>query len=216
MTQKKITLKKTMLLTSILMASTSIQAAVDCSKEGIAYYFKQGISADQINQLCDSVSGQSAPENKAHQQLITNPHSVANHSSEQQNDLLFFTSMIVADKVEIKDDHLIYVKKDCIKYGEEVEEDVPEYVCGIFHSSLKLSGLEVVTATQGLPLVRDTELVIKGDIKRQVLNFESLDKYTQKMLKRLFVAEPESIDIPLRKDADAEEVAWRLKKMSNL
>lgn len=203
-----------MLLTSILMASTSIQAAVDCSKEGIAYYFKQGISADQINQLCDSASGQSEPEKKAHQLIATNPKSVVNHSSEQQNDLLFFTSMIVADKVEIKDDHLIYVKKDCIKYGEEVEEDVPEYACGIFQTSVQLAGLEMVSATQGIPLLRDTELIIKGNIYRQILNLDSLDRGTKKAFDELFDDNPKTIDIPLRKDADPMYVAQRLKRLN--
>ncbi len=195
-----------MLATSLALAISPSQADVDCSRDGVIYYLKQGVSADQVNKLCGSISG----KNSSTQAIATMP-SEESTTSVRDNDFLFFNSMIVADEVKLTKKELVLVKRDCIKYGEEVEEDVPEYACGVFKTSVQLTGLEVVSTTQGIPLIRDTELIVKGDIHRQVLNFDTLDRHTKKALHELFVANPETIDIPLRKDADPEEVGRRLK-----
>lgn len=192
----------------LVLTAGSVNAGVDCSKEGVAYYFQQGIAADQIAKLCGD-----APVKNPPQQIQSGSGSApaGELQPQQHSDLLYFSSMIVADTVKFDQGRLIYVKKECLEYGVEADEDVADYACGQFYTSIGLAGLEIERAVTGIPFFRDAELVVAGDIKRKVLDYDKLDKHAKKAIKTLFSANPRSVPIPLRKDANPEEIGRRLK-----
>ncbi len=56
------------------------------------------------------------------------------------------------------------------------------------------------------------ELLVQGDIKREVVNFSELDRKGKKAIKKIFDPSPETFNIVTRKGVDPKKIAARLPR----
>ncbi|MCP4076985.1 MAG: hypothetical protein GY744_12485 [Gammaproteobacteria bacterium] len=215
----KNTLMRSILTVLLLLASTQLWAEIDCSKEAIGFYLDRGFTTDQVTQMCQC-SGSSTSVNKsttptaiaASVPVVTSVPGTANQNLQNTDELHLFSASIVADTLSINSDTLTYVNDGCMRYGEEDITGFRPKVCGVFKTTIKRVGLKVLSAKNGLSIIRDAEFIVQGDIQREVLNINELSDRNRKKLKKVFVASPEIFEIQTRKGADVKKAAEQLPR----
>lgn len=128
------------------------------------------------------------------------------------DDLIFFYKSILADKITLTSQSLIYIKKECFEYGNEDITGFREKVCVRVQTDIRLPGLNIIKASDKR-LFSDAELIIKSEINRKILNGKTLSIKERQALNKIFDPEPTRFDIPLRDGIDPEEVAEYLKAL---
>ena len=200
-----------------LVISTQTLAATDCSKDAIGFYLDKGFSPEQISRMCqyspaveNAVSTQMQPSVNNEQATITKQNIPVLATD---GDFLFFNKTILSNSLTVTPDTLTYVRDECVRYGEEDEfTSFRPKVCGMIKTTINRVGLKVLRAVKGLSIIRDAELLVQGDIRRQVLNVESLNSKDRKVFEKVLDKTPDTFNIETREDADPEEVAKRLAR----
>ena len=208
---KPFSLKIALLL--LLGLSQSALAAVDCSPESIQFYLDKGFSQEQVVRLCveepaskPEVSVEAAPvmsqpqENSAH--LLTRS---------QQDDLVFINTAIPSSNITFSPQQLTYIMEECITIGDSETFVYNDKYCATIKTEIKLPGMEIVKTQKG-NLFLDTIFLVKTDIKRSIVNPQALKAKTLKVFNEQMETNPQEFDIPLRSDADPEQLAKRLIK----
>ncbi len=218
----KNTLLRSTLTVLLLLTSSQLWAEIDCSKEAIGFYLDRGFTTDQVSQMCQcsgststssSVKDSTTPTAAAVSvPVVTASPKATSQNLQNTEELVLFSSSIVADTLSITPDTLTYVKDRCMEYGEEDITGFRPKVCGVFKTVINRVGLQVLSAKNGLSIIRDAELIVKGDIQREVLNINELSDRARKKLKKVFVASPETFEIKTRKGADVKKVAAQLPR----
>ncbi len=225
MTMKN-TLLRSILTVLLLLTSSQLWAEIDCSKEAIGFYLDRGFTPAQVSQMCQcsgsssssATSGSSVKNSTtpaaavASVPVVASASKTANENLQNTEELQLFSASILADTLSITPDTLTYVKERCIEYGEEDITGFRPRVCGVFKTIIKRVGLKVLSAKNGLSIIRDAEFIVQGDIQREVLNINELSDRVRKRLKNVFVASPETFDIQTRKGADVKKVAEQLPR----
>lgn len=204
-----------------LFFSAQLWAETDCSKEAIAYYLEKGFTPDQVSRMCAVPGHRDTTDSTIQQSTSVDGQAAATSANDLQNspdndELLFFNKTILSDSLTVTPETLTYIRDECVNYGEE--ENMSDSfsfqakVCGVLKTTINRVGLEVLRAVKGIPLIRDTELLVKGEIQREVINFNSLNSDDQKTFEKVLDPTPETFDIQIRDDADPKEIAARLPR----
>lgn len=227
---------KSFFSTAILLSSlltTSTAWANVCSKADIDFYLQRGFSHEQVVRLCNNadVMGQKTPATISPVPAQTMPvvtpaipptdttipttdtvKPAGNKVS--QSDLIYFKTAIESDQVELTPGTLSYMRSGCIKYGEEDFIGFKEDACVKTRTTIDRSGLKVIKAQSGIMLVRDAELIVTGNIKREILDADKLKAKKRKGLLAEYSLNPTQINIPLRSGIKPNEVAARLQALA--
>ncbi|MBT3204007.1 MAG: hypothetical protein HOM14_06980 [Gammaproteobacteria bacterium] len=194
----------------LLLTSAQLWAETDCSKDAIGFYMDKGFTPAQVTQMCQCST--SSSDNNSTAKAATSTGESANLVAQEQGELLFFSTSILSDTLTVTPDTLTYVIDECIRYGEEDITGFRPKVCAVFKTTISRVGLKVLRAVKGVSIFRDAELLVQGDIKREIVNFNELDSKDQKAIKKIFDPSPETFDIVTRKGADPKKVAARLPR----
>lgn len=180
-----------------LILSSSSALANNCSRDDVDHYLKSGFTHTQVVQLCGSAKP--APKTVA-------PQSTAASSDET----IFFKSSIEAPSVELGTDQLVYTRKECMKFGLPDMMGEKEELCRDVRTTINYQGLTVKAAHQGIPLIQDRELILAGNFTRELMEPENIPGRFKKDFFKDFVSTPETINMPVRKGFNPEEVGQRL------
>ncbi|MCK4710401.1 MAG: hypothetical protein KAU21_17430, partial [Gammaproteobacteria bacterium] len=129
-----------------------------------------------------------------------------------RDELLFFSKSILSDTLTVTPDTLTYVIDECIRYGEEDITGFRPKLCAVFKTTINRVGLKVVRAVKRMSIFRDAELVVKGDIRREVVNINELDSDDRKTIEKIIDPTPETFEIVTREGIDPVKVAARLPR----
>lgn len=198
-----------------LLSSTQLLAETDCSKEAIGFYLEKGFTTEQISRMCQYSAAETSGTTTNQVQPATVDRQVqeTGQAASDNEELIFFNRTIISDSLSVSPEVLSYVRDECIRYGEE--DDFTNFrpkVCGVIKTTIQRVGLKVLRAVKGIPIIRDAELLVQGEIQREVLNLDSLAQKDRNTFEKVMQKNPETFDIQTRNDADPEEVARRLVK----
>lgn len=191
----------------LLGCSASVYAAVDCTPESIELYLQKGFSHDQVVKLCSEPEEAKTSVSTQINRTQINPESEPMSQREME---FYFTTKIKANDLKLTSQYLSFTSKECFQQGDSEMIIYNDRVCGLIRTELKLPGLEIVNAEKGAFVFRDTELLVKTDINRSVVNADKMHGKSLKLLQKLLDTTPEQYNIPLRDDVDPEQVASRL------
>lgn len=194
-----------------LFFSTQVLAETDCSKEAIGFYLDKGFTPEQVSRMCQ-VSTHGDTNGSTVDESITSAKGQAADAGRNE-DLVFFNKAILSDKLTVTPQTLTYIRDECVRYGEEdIYTNWRPKVCGVLKTTITRMGLVVLRAVKGIPIIRDTELLVKGEIHREVLNLDSLNSKDRETFGKILQPWPETFDIQIREDADPKEIAARLPR----
>lgn len=195
--------------------SAQLRAETDCSKEAIGYYLEKGFTTEQISRMCQAPALSSTTDNVTRQPSNIDEQATDSNGNNQHssvNDEVYFNRTILADSITLTPQTLTYVRAQCIEYGEEDITGFKPKVCGVLKTTINRVGLVVLRAVKRLSIFRDAELLVKGEIRREVINLSSLNDDDQKTFSKILDPTPETFNIETRKDADPEAIAARLPR----
>lgn len=203
----------------LLFFSAQVWAETDCSKEAIGFYLEKGFTPEQLSRMCQ-LSASDATSDTATSQSTVPADGLAPDASgngqqlpSQNEDLVFFIKTILSDKLTVTPETLTYTRDECIKYGEEdIYTNWRPKVCGVLKTTINRVGLVVLSAVKGIPIIRDPELLVKGEIHREVINLDDLDSKDRETFDKILDPTPETFDIKFREDADPKKIADRLPR----
>jgi len=202
----------------LLFFSAPLWAETDCSKEAIAYYLERGFTHEQVVRMCRVSAHGDEAETTVHPSAATaDEQAVGTSGNEWQgslknDDFIFFSKVILSDRLTVTPETLTYARYECISYGEEDLTGFRPRVCGVLKTTINRTGLIVLRAVKGIFIIRDAELLVKGKIQREVLNLDSLDSDDRKTFAKILDPTPATFEIKIHKDADPKAVAARLPR----
>jgi len=206
----------------LLFFSAQLWAETDCSKEAIAYYLEKGFTPEQVTRMCQVSAHSDETATTATTTTATtatkDDGQVADASGNERqgslknDDFVFFNRTILSDSLTVTPQTLTYVGEECISYDEEDMTGFRPRVCGVLKTTINRTGLVVLRAARGLFIFRDAQLLVKGEIQREVINLDSLDSDDRKTFARILDPTPETLEIKTRENADLKEVAARLPR----
>jgi hypothetical protein len=190
-----------------LLFSVASVAANACSKNEVDHYLKSGFTHAQVVKLCAGKSNNNATiaaPAKDIRPLATSPY------ASNTNNQIFFKSAIKAHKTEISADKLVYFNNECMDFGLEDMTGEKERLCRDVKTTIHYSGLSLIQTQKEIPLIQKSHLIMKGNIKRELLQSDNIPNRHKKAFFEDFATAPESIDIPFRKGFDPKQIASRL------
>jgi hypothetical protein len=188
---------KAFTLSIALSISSSLAFANTCSRDDIDHYLKSGFTHTQVVQLC----GTPRPAQKP-----TIPQTTSTSSDET----IFFKSAIEAPSVELGSDQLVYTRKECMKFGLPDMMGEKEELCRNVKTSINYQGLTIEAAHEGIPLIQDRELILAGSFTRELMEPDNIPERFKKDFFKDFVTTPKTVNVPVRKGFNPEEVGQRL------
>lgn len=199
--------------------------ANNCSMQQIDQYLKKGFSHDQVVKLCTATApkAQQAPvaSGNLYDSLsgtTSNTASPATQSSPQtanSEDQLYFATVLEGSPVKVSNDKLSYESKECAVYGERDISETRDKACIRSRVNIIFDGLQVVRAQKGVMLIREQELIVKGNITREYLDTGKLNKYQMQAVQSQLPMEMTTLNIPVKKGINPKDVVARLNRFIN-
>ncbi len=211
-----------------LIAYSGSALANSCSKADIDHYLKSGFTHDQVVKLCTDTattpsvqsSGNlyqsiSTPDRSAPVATATPLHNNPSANitpSRVNNDQVYFETVVEGNPVTITADKLSFDRRECAIYGDVDMTGFRDKACVDTRTTINLKGLQILRATKGVFLIKEQELLVKGNITREYLNTSGLNKYKMKAVNQQLPTQPTKLNIPIKKGIDPRVVAGKLKK----
>ena len=205
-----------------IMAYSGSALADSCSKADIDHYLKSGFTHDQVVKLCtDTATPQSSgnlyqsistPNRSAPAPVAAIASPSVNTGRRSSEDQVYFETVIEGNPVTLSNNQLIFERKECAVYGELDMTQIREKACVKTRTTINLKGLEVVRATKGVLLIREQELLVKGNISREYISTTGLNKYKMAAVRQQLPTQLKKFNIPIKKGIDPKTVAGKLKK----
>lgn len=224
---------KTALLSYLTLSLATVFSsntfANNCSMQQIDQYLQKGFSHDQVIKLCttakpaqhqppaptsngnlyDAISGKNT--NTAN----PSPSTQGTPVSANNEDQLYFATVLEASPVTVSNDKLSYESKECAVYGEIDMTQLRDKACIRSKVTVNFDGLKVVRAQKSIPLIRDQALLVKGNITREYLDTGKLNEYQMQAVQEQLPMTMSTIDIPVKKGINPEDVVARLNHFIN-
>lgn len=213
-------------LIALLLCVSTLTYAGSCSREDIVFYLKQGFTHDQVTKICHTPNNRNPGKkdssalypktsfNQAKSTPQSTPQSASRTIAANTDNIIFLKSSINSDELELTDSQIVLTNRnDCIKYGIEDGAGFKDKVCVQTRTTIRLPGLRVLKANKNLPFIGKPELIIAGDIQRQILNPETLSAKQRKELAQDFSSRPSSLELALRSGVDPKQVQRKLMSL---
>lgn len=180
------------------------QTQTDCSIDAIKFYLASNFSTEQISRMCQMPAHSAAT---SHADKTPDPVAKKTKLS-QKNDseTLFFNRTIISDLLTASDSELYYKAKECIRYGDEDITGFKEKVCTSITTRIQRNHLKIIRVSKK-SFFSDNELLVKGDIKREISDKTLLNDEQLEILAEYLDLNPDVFEIQLRDDADPQQVA---------
>jgi len=198
--------------TASILAVSSLFIATDlmantCSKGDIDYYLQRGFSHDQVLQLCGTATAPKQVQYSGGTYAPPNPQMTA-----LREDQIYLETALDAKNVKITPQNLTYSGKECAEFGPPNNTDLIEEACVTSKVTIDFAGLQVIKTSSGLFLVKDAEFIVRGNIKREYLDFNRVRRQEKSEVLRLLPNNPKEVNIPVRRGIHPKEVVAKLRK----
>ncbi|MCF6204161.1 MAG: hypothetical protein L3J59_10915 [Methylococcaceae bacterium] len=224
-----ITLLKSIFLLSMLFLPKSYAA---CVREDVTYYLEQGFNNEQIVQLC--VRKNTVPEKQSHpssttQELQQKPFvpkkehiqdSVAPTSRDSEAastygnfDSKFLSTAVEAHEVEVTEEVIILIRKECFDFGQEDWNEFKERACPKVKYIINRGGLKIVDRDNGIFGMGSTALYISGNIKAEILDLDLFKTKNQEAIQEIIQKNTVKLKISIRPGMSQTKVEGVLLKL---
>ncbi|MGV6858197.1 MAG: hypothetical protein ACWA5X_04420 [bacterium] len=222
-------------LAFITSYSTASMAAGSCEQSEIDHYLDRGFTPAQVVNLCGnaapviptqpSASNETVKQQPVESQTSAPPTFVASPSQTStpgnrppalsEEEWYEVKNAIDADDVVFENDALVYTRDRCHKFGQEDFGGFKEKACVITRTHINSKGLKILNAQTGIVLIRDPELLVSGDIKREVLNAEKLKPAVRKGFLAEYATAPDALNVPVKRGFEPPKIARLLEKLAH-
>lgn len=211
---------------SSLFVSTNLVAS-SCSKADIDYYLQKGFTHNQVVRLCAIPGATTAAPSQVPARRVTapvtptssynnnysNPAPVPNQQfSAAREDQVYLEAALKATNIKLTPPVLSYNAKECIEYGDKNLAELNDEACVKSKITINLKGLRIVKASKGIFLLKDTEMLLEGDIQREYLNINSIRRQDREAIQRLLPNKPRQLNLPIRNGIDPKQVSEKLQR----
>ena len=212
---------------SSLFVTTNL-VANSCSKADIDYYLQRGFTHDQVVRLCaiPGVSTATPSQVPARRVMPATVAPATNYTNNYSNpapvpsqqfsaareDQVYLEAALKATNIKLTPPVLSYDAKECIEYGDKNLAELNDKACVKSKITINLKGLRIVKASKGVFLLRDTEMVIEGDIQREYLNINSIRRQDREAIQRLLPNKPRQLNLPIRNGIDPKQISEKLQR----
>lgn len=202
--------------------------ANNCSMQQIDQYLKKGFTHDQVVKLC--TTAKPAPQQPAapvssngdlyeglsgKSPKTANPTPQTSTQPANNEDQLYFATVLDASPVIVSRDKLSYESKECAVYGDMDITQMRDKACIHSRVNIPFAGLTIISAQKSIPLIRDQELMIKGNITREYIDTGNLNQYQMQAVQEQLPLIVNQLDIPVKKGINPKDVATRLNRFIN-
>lgn len=215
----KFSLKNSTLLVTLALTSfypANILLANSCSKTDITFYLQKGFSHDQVMRLCATTSATvQASTAQAQKAPLAMGSSYTTNAPRQNNSTresqIYLEAAFKTNDVRLSPPLLTYTSKECVEHGPENNSDLNTESCIDSRVTVNLNGLKIIKASKGIFLIKNTELVVEGNIKREYININSVRRQDREVIKTMLPTNPKQINLPIKSGIDPHQVAKKLK-----
>ena len=130
-------------------------------------------------------------------------------------DQLYFATVLKGTPVNLEEGSLSYETRECVEYGEIDITQLRDKACLPTRITIFFDGLKVVSAQKAIPLIREHELIVQGDITREYLDTSRLDKYKMREVDKQLPLQINRFNIPVNDGIDPKKVQARLNRFIN-
>jgi len=197
--------------------STGKIFANSCSNADITFYLQKGFTHDQVVRLCASKSSNTVARPQAQKPApptvnsgYVNPPPAKQYNTAREGQV-YLEAALKASNVRLTPPILSYSSKECIEYGNKNNSDLNDEACVKSNISINLNGLRVVKATKGLFLIKDVELIVEGNIKREYVNINAIRRQDREAIMSLLPTNPRQINLPVKSGIIPSQVVEKLK-----
>jgi hypothetical protein len=183
--------------------------ANSCSKADVDFYLQRGFTNDQVVRLCTS-SGVAAPNTQYQQQYIA---PVDPKTQALREDQIFLSTALDVKSVQLTPSKMTYSGEECAVYSPHPNNrDMDESICVNSRVVVKFAGASIKKVSKGFFLVKDPELVINGNIKREYLNLNEIRRQDRAPIQRLLPSTANTASIKVRSGIDPKKIADVISK----
>lgn len=217
----KFSLKNYTLLAALVFSSlypAKILLANSCSKTDITFYLQKGFSHDQVMRLCATTSATAQASTIQQSQRVSQTSASTNYTSPipkqsflTRENQVYLEAAFKASEVKLSPPLLTYFSKECVEYGPQNNSDLNTEACIKSRVTVNLNGLKIIKASKGIFLIKNTELIVEGNIKREYININSIRRQERETIKRMLPTTPKQINLPIKSGINPKEVVKKLK-----
>ena len=183
--------------------------ANSCSKADVDFYLQRGFTNDQVVRLCTS-SGAAAP-NAQYQQPYAAP--VDPKTQALREDQIFLSTALEVKSVQLTPNEMTYSGEECAVYSPiPNNRDMDETLCVNTRVVVIFAGASIKKVSKGFFLVKDPEVVINGNIKREYLNLNEIRRQERAPIQQLLPSTANTASIKVRSGIDPKKIADVLSK----
>jgi hypothetical protein len=188
--------------------------ANSCTKADVDFYLQRSFTNEQIVRLCTSAPTQITNQLPAQAQYQTQYAPPVDRQSQAiREDQIYLSTALDAKDVNLNSSGLSYISKECAVYSAfPNNNDLDENLCIDAKVAIDFSGLQIKKISKGIFLVKDPELIVSGNIKRDYLNLNSIRRQDRGPIQQILPTTPKEININVRNGIDPKQVADLIKK----
>lgn len=206
----------------LIMIFTCSYAWAGCTPETVNFYLEKGFNQEQITKLCSQAT-ETVPNYQPYQKpvVIVKQGYMPGMSEEASRAVRTLKGGIDGRSIDVTDSRINYISKLCLKAGNSPEADQRVEKCIDVAYSIARENLKVRESGAGMLFFgQETVSVSSRDIKRKLVISDPWAAYSSEIagqLRRKYdsLKDPHEIDIPLRRQASANEVIDALRTLSS-
>jgi hypothetical protein len=222
-------------IASCIFLSTGNTLANSCTMQKIDAYLNKGFTHDQVVSLCASAPAspeaiQDQIQKEVQKQVGTQVNKKVDQRVKEQIqhvqqtgqmptsaslDQLYFATVLNGTPVNLEEGALSYETRECVEYGEIDITQLRDKACLPTRITIFFDGLKVISAQKAIPLIREHELIVQGNITRQYLDTSRLDKYKMREVNKQLPLQINRFNIPVNDGIDPKKVQARLNRFIN-
>jgi alpha-galactosidase/6-phospho-beta-glucosidase family protein len=124
---------------------------------------------------------------------------------------VYLEAALKASNVRLTPPILSYSSKECIEYGNRNNSDLNSEACVNSNITINLNGLNVIKASKGIFLIKNVELIVEGNIKREYVNINAIRRQDREAILSLLPTNPRQIKLPVKSGIIPSQVVEKLK-----
>ena len=207
---------------SLVIITTCSYAWAGCTPETVNFYLEKGFNQEQITKLCAQAT-QPAPSYQPYQKpvVIVKQGYIPGMTEEAARAVRTLKGGIDGRSIDVTDNKINYISKLCLKAGNAPDLDKRVVKCVDVAYSVSRDDLRVRESGVGMMFFgRESVSVSSKNVTRKLTvsdPWSAMSPEIALQLKRRYesLEDPTEVDIPLRRQASANEVIDAIRTLSS-
>lgn len=203
---------------ALCLTSTSLAWGA-CERTDVEFYLNKGFTPEQITSLCGDAPA--VPQTMAPVASESVPVTVASQktvNTVKQNDIIARLSKALRiSNIAVKDNVFTFLYTPEIEYGRPMIGGDYRTVKPKIDVSIPMSSLRVLTASEGIPMIRSPYMKLGGDITRTVQNLDALKQQQRTAVNKYLVGQhAKKIILKFQLGAQVDEASADVKDLIDM